>query len=82
MAARRSIRSKAGTKRTFGGVQVPANQQDIAAAVEQLQDSLNEVIVRFNAHQHAALNAVPSTTLVTGAGAADASLFTAAPSST
>lgn len=37
------------TKTTTG---VPLNPVDVAVAIKQLQDSLNELITRFNAHTH------------------------------
>lgn len=81
MAAPVKIRSKTGTTRTTGAIQVPTNDQDLAAAVEQLQATVNELIKHFNAHQHSALNAAPATDLHTGAGATAQTLFTTAPTS-
>lgn len=82
MATRVKIRSKTGTTRSAGAIQVPANTQDLAAAVEQLQETVNKLIAGFNAHQHAAFNAAPSTGLIAGnATVADVALFTTAPTS-
>lgn len=83
MALRRTIKTLAGTKRPANNsstgrsaVNVPLHQGDLANSVEQLQETVNELITRFNAHQHSALNAAPSTTLVTGTAVADTGLFT------
>lgn len=82
MAIRVKIRSKAGGTRTTGAIQVPANQQDIAAAIEQLQETVNKLIAAYNTHQHAALNAAPAVGLIAGnAAVADAALFTTPPTS-
>jgi len=56
---------------------VPLDNGTIAQALLQLQNTLNELIKHFNAHQHSALNAAPSTDTQTGAGATAQNLFTA-----
>lgn len=56
---------------------VPVNQQTLLEAVVQLQNTVNELIVNHNAHQHSALNAAPATGLVDGNGEAASNLFTA-----
>lgn len=56
-------------------VAVPVNPEDLLVAVKQLQDTVNELIAHFNAHQHSALNAAPATDLHTGAGATATNLF-------
>jgi hypothetical protein len=56
---------------------VPLDDGTVMQAVNQLQNTLNELIKHYNAHQHAALNAAPSTELHTGAGASAQNLFTA-----
>ena len=83
MAARKIIQTLAGTKRPSRNsstgrstVAVPVNSAHLADAIEQLQETVNELQVRFNAHQHSALNAAPSTNQVTGTAQADAGLFT------
>ena len=83
MALRKVIKTLAGTKRPAPNsstgrstVAVPINQSHLADAVEQLQETVNELQVRFNSHQHSALNAAPSVGLVTGTAQADAGLFT------
>lgn len=73
MALRKILKSKAGTKRTAGSVQVPLDSQALAAAVEQLQETVNEVISRYNAHADAAHTGANK---VTGTAVADTSLFT------
>lgn len=55
----------------------PLDDGTVRQAVNQLQNTVNELIKHFNAHQHAALNAAPSTDLHTGAGATAQNLFTA-----
>lgn len=76
MALRKTIRTLAGTKRTAAkSITEPLNQADVAVAIAQLQESVNELVVRFNAHTHSA-NGTATTALVTGAAQADAGLFT------
>lgn len=59
---------------TKSTVNVPVDQQQLAIAVKQLQDTINELIFRFNAHTHSA-NATPTTSLVTGTAQAATNLF-------
>lgn len=61
----------------YGPPSAPLDGNSAIAAVVQLGNTLNELIKHFNAHQHAALNAAPSTDLHTGAGAVAQNLFTA-----
>lgn len=75
MAAPKTIRRKAGPVAEPGAVQVPLNWEDLLAAVQQLQATVNEVVVAFNAHKHATAADEPDV-LVDGGGAADADLFT------
>jgi hypothetical protein len=56
---------------------VPLDDGSVWQAIVQLQNTVNELIKHFNAHQHSALNAAPSTDLQTGAGATAQNLFTA-----
>lgn len=89
MAAPKTIRRKAGDKLTAADsdTQVPLNLADIAAAVTQLQNTVNALIVVFNAHVHTentagsyAQNASTgvSTTTVDGTPQSAANDFTAA----
>jgi hypothetical protein len=54
----------------------PLHPADLARAIFQLQNTINELIVRFNAHQHSALNAAPSVGAVTGTAQSASNLFT------
>jgi hypothetical protein len=78
MAAPRKVRAKSGGARAAGTIQTPVNTQDLTAAVEQLQASLNELTVRYNAHADAAHAGANK---VTGAAQTAADLFVAAPTS-
>lgn len=81
-SAPKTIRTFAGTKSRTAATGASAsahalvNPQSTADAVSQLQNTVNELIVRLNTHQHAALNAVPSVGLVTGTPQAASNLFT------
>lgn len=55
----------------------PLDQGTIRQAIIQLQNTVNDLIANYNAHQHAALNAAPSTNLENGAGSAAQNKFTA-----
>lgn len=55
---------------------VPLDYGSVVQAINQLANTVNELIKHYNAHQHAALNAAPSTDLHTGAGATAQNLFT------
>lgn len=57
-----------------GAVQVPPNTVDLARAVVQLQESVNALITKFNAHKHATANDPPDA-LVTGARSTATTLF-------
>lgn len=81
MAPPVKIRPMAGGTRTAGSIQVPVNTQDLAAAVEQLQASLNAVMARFNVHVHASSGAGAPTVLLDGTTAAASGLFTTPPTS-
>lgn len=79
MALPKKLRRRGGTSGpAAGSVQVPLQQEDLKAAVEQLQASVNEVISRFNAHTHSAgaVAAPDAATRVQGLVVADTSLFT------
>lgn len=81
--AARKLRTLAGSDiNTKGGDHpvTPPNAQDLAIAIKQLQDSLNELIVRFNAHTHSGVTVGAGSTgvgssLVNGTAQAPASLF-------
>lgn len=73
MAAPKKLRTLAGVTTPAGAVVPPLSNADLYAAVVQLQNTVNEVIVRYNAHAtaaHAGANAV------TGAAQAASNLFT------
>lgn len=88
MALRRTLRTLAGTKRPAvnsitgrSTVNVPLHQGDLAEAVGQLQETVNELITRFNAHTHSGVTAGAANTGTTsapvaGTVVADAALFT------
>jgi uncharacterized phage infection (PIP) family protein YhgE len=74
--AAKSLKTLAGTDvNTKDSVSVPLSIAILAVAIKQLQDSVNELIARHNAHQHSALNAVPSVGLVTGTAQTATNLF-------
>lgn len=80
--AAKKVRRLAGDDyQTKVGIGVPPNVADLAVAVKQLQDTVNEVITRFNAHTHggvtvgAGTSGAPNSTLVTGAAVAATNLF-------
>lgn len=56
---------------------VPQDLAALAAAVLQLQNTVNALQFNYNLHQHAALNAAPSTNLATSTAQAAQNLFTA-----
>lgn len=76
MASPVKIRSKAGTTRAPGGIQVPVNTQDVSAAVEQLQDTVNAIIVWANAHVHGSSGAGAPTTTIDGTKKTASGFFT------
>lgn len=92
MAAPKKVRTKAGTTRSTGSVQVPLNEQDVVASIDQLQDTVNALVVKLNsvitdlnAHTHggvtvgagvSAIKGSAAITAVDGTAAAAADLFT------
>lgn len=92
MATPVKIRSKAGTTRSAGTIQVPTNEQDVAAAIEQAQAAIGalqtvvvDIIAKFNAHTHTANDTAvivgQRPAALTAATAAAVNLFPAAPTS-
>lgn len=83
MAAAKKLRTLAGTDvNTKGGDHpaTPVNDQNLAIAVQQLQDSLNELITRYNAHTHGGVTVGAGSTgatssAVNGTAQAAANLF-------
>lgn len=67
-AAAKKIRRKSGASRPGPGkVQISLHDEDVYAALLQLQDSLNEAIARFNAHTHTGVTAGAGSTGTTSA---------------
>lgn len=93
MAAPKAIKDKTGNTPKSGEIasdnpQRPLNLFTLAAAVVQLQNSLNELVVKYNAHVHTentnatyaqnATTGVPQAAgLVSGTAQTAANLFTA-----
>jgi hypothetical protein len=76
-SAAKNIKRKTGDKAAGGGVQVPLDTQTVLAAVEQLQNSVNELIARhntlvteFGAHTHGGVTVGAGTTAAPAASAA------------
>lgn len=73
-AAKKLKRMGGDDVQTKSTIVVPPDLQVLAIAVKQLQDTVNELIVRFNAHSHSG-NGVATTTLVTGTAQTASNLF-------
>jgi hypothetical protein len=73
--AAKKVRRQAGDDyQTKAAVGVPPNVLDLAVAIKQLQDTVNELIARYNVHTHSA-NGTATLTLVTGTAQAATNLF-------
>lgn len=82
MSEVKTITTKAGTAiNVEASLQPPLSDASVAAAVDQLQQTVNELITRFNAHTHTGVTVGAGSTgaavpLVQGVDVADTDLFT------